>query len=135
MADFRPKLSIPQALSKIPAPYQPTLVASLNDAIEFKIAKIKGDFVYHSHPTTDELFYILDGGPLTMRIRRIYDDPSSEETVVLEKGDVFVVPKGVQHLLGADNECSVLCAETKGELNTGDLGVMEKTSEVKDARN
>lgn len=75
-----------------------------------------------------------------MRIRRIYDDPSSEETVVLEKGDVFVVPKGVQHLLGADNEvcrvlrqersnaemwqCSVLCAETKGELNTGDLGVM-----------
>jgi mannose-6-phosphate isomerase-like protein (cupin superfamily) len=58
-----------------------------------------------------------------MRLRRTFDDPDSEEVVVLRQGDIFVVPKGTQHCPGAENEVSVLMAESKGELNTGDLGI------------
>jgi mannose-6-phosphate isomerase-like protein (cupin superfamily) len=99
------------------------MVALLNDDVEFRLAKLQGEFVWHSHSTTDELFFILEGGPLNMSIRHQFDDSSSEETITLEKGDMFVVPKGMQHLPFADNEVRVLVVEKKGELNTGDLGV------------
>jgi mannose-6-phosphate isomerase-like protein (cupin superfamily) len=58
-----------------------------------------------------------------MRLRHTFDDPKSEKVVVLGPGEMFVVPKGVQHCPGAENEVCVLMAERKGELNTGDLGV------------
>ncbi|KAF2179391.1 hypothetical protein K469DRAFT_674219 [Zopfia rhizophila CBS 207.26] len=116
------KLSIPQVLSNISKPFNPKMVALVNGTTEFRIAKIKGDFIWHSPPGTDELFYILDGGPLVMKVRERRDDGMSERELVLEKGELFVVPKGVQHLPGADNEVSVMVAEMAGELNTGDQG-------------
>lgn len=120
---IQPKLSIPTVLSTISKHFNPKMVALLNDEIEFRVAKVKGDFIWHSHKETDELFYILDAGPLLMKVRHKYGDESSEEAMVLNKGDMFVVPKGVQHCPSAENEVHVLMAERKGELNTGDVGV------------
>ncbi|KAF2797494.1 hypothetical protein K505DRAFT_269419, partial [Melanomma pulvis-pyrius CBS 109.77] len=121
-------------LSTITKHYTPKLVALLNDSIEFRVAKIKGDFVWHSHSTTDELFFVLEGGPLILKFRHVFGDEGSEEVVVLGKGDLFVVPKGTQHLPGAEEEVHVLIAESKGELNTGDLGVTERTAVIEDVR-
>jgi len=118
-----PKVSITSVLSQIHAAYNPKLVATLNNAIEFRVAKIQGDFVWHSHTTTDEFFLVLNGGPLVMKIRHVFGDPESEETIVLEKGELFVVPAGTQHLPGAEEMVEVLVVEKCGELNTGDLGV------------
>jgi len=121
--NITPKVSTTSVLSQIHTVYTPKLVATLNNAIEFRVAKIQGDFVWHSHTTTDEFFLVLNGGPLVMKIRHVFDDPESEETVILKKGELFVVPAGTQHMPGADEIVEVLVVEKCGELNTGDLGV------------
>lgn len=96
------------------------MVACINSSTEVRIAKIQGKFIWHSHPDTDELFYIIDGGPLTMQIRERKDDGSSEGMITLEKGELFVVPKGMQHLPAAENEVCVMIIEQAGTVNTGD---------------
>ncbi|KAF2656470.1 hypothetical protein K491DRAFT_757566 [Lophiostoma macrostomum CBS 122681] len=135
----RPKISLPAVLSTITTHYSPKIVALLNTAIEFRVSKLKGDFIWHAHEGTDELFYVIEGGPLHMGIRH----PDShgkdgeggvEETVVLEVGDMFVVPKGVQHQPRAENEVSVMVVETAGEAITGDRVDSERTAVVEDAR-
>lgn len=87
-------------------------IADLND-YEVKLAKLEGEFVPHSHPETDELFLVISGR-LTIRLE--------EGEVVLGPGELFVVPRGVQHCPVAEEGTAVLLLEPAGVLNTGDAG-------------
>ncbi|PJJ03308.1 mannose-6-phosphate isomerase-like protein (cupin superfamily) [Streptomyces sp. 2333.5] len=87
-------------------------VADLND-YEVKLAKLKGEFVWHSHENTDELFLVISGR-LTLQLR--------DGDVVLGPGELFVVPRGVEHCPVADEETAILLLEPAGTLNTGDAG-------------
>ncbi|TDE89274.1 cupin domain-containing protein [Occultella glacieicola] len=92
--------------------WSPKLVARLND-YEVKLVKVKGDFVWHSHEETDELFLVLDGR-LTIQLR--------DRDVTLGPGQLFVVPRGVEHCPRSDTEAKVLLLEPAGVVNTGDTG-------------
>ena len=84
----------------------------MND-YDFKLVKLEGEFVWHSHPETDEVFMVL-AGELDIEFRR--------QTVHLKEGELFVVPKGVEHKPVAKTECHVLLVEPAGTVNTGDAG-------------
>ena len=105
-------INFEKKLSKFSEQWAPRVIAELND-YQFKLVKLAGDFVWHSHPETDEAFIILDGR-LVIEFR--------EGRVELIAGEMFVVPKGVEHKPYAENECSLLLVEPKGTLNTGDAG-------------
>jgi mannose-6-phosphate isomerase-like protein (cupin superfamily) len=90
--------------------WQPHRVTSIND-YDVKIVKVQGEFVWHTHPDTDELFLVLDG-ELTIQLRTC--------DVVLGPGDVYVVPRGVEHNPKASVETSIVLIEPKGTTNTGD---------------
>ena len=121
------KLSIPAVLSHITETYSPNLVANLNKEYDIKIARTQGEFIWHAHPETDEFFYILSGS-LTLEI----EGEKGMEGIALEKGDVFVVPRGVKHRPVGDAE--IMLIEKVGVMNTGDAGRSEFTKEVADAR-
>jgi mannose-6-phosphate isomerase-like protein (cupin superfamily) len=87
-------------------------VAALND-YEVKLAKVEGEFVWHAHEDTDELFLVLSGR-LTIRLR--------DAEVVLEPGELFVVPRGVEHCPVAQEETAILLIEPAGTPNTGTAG-------------
>lgn len=89
--------------------WSPRVVAELDDSY-VKVAKLHGSLAWHSHDDEDELFYVLDG---TLRIEM------EARTVVLGRGDVFVVPKGVRHNPIAEEECLVMLVERKSTLHTG----------------
>ncbi|MFF2205041.1 cupin domain-containing protein [Streptomyces sp. NPDC058145] len=96
-------------------------VAVLND-YEVKLAKLKGEFVWHTHEDTDELFLVISGR-LTIQLR--------DADVVLEPGELFVVPRGVEHCPMADEETAILLFEPAETLNTGDAGgPMTKAAEI-----
>lgn len=92
--------------------WAPKAVATLND-YEVKVVKVKGDFVWHTHEDTDELFLVVDG-ELTIQLRA--------GDVVLGPGQLFVVPKGVEHCPRADGEVKALLIEPIGVVNTGEIG-------------
>lgn len=98
--------------------WAPKVIAEMND-YQFKIVKIKGDFVWHDHEDTDETFIVLDGN-----LRIDFRDGH----VNLEKGEMYVVPKGVEHKPYAENEVKILLIEPGGILNTGREGG-ERTAE------
>jgi mannose-6-phosphate isomerase-like protein (cupin superfamily) len=105
-------------LAKFSEQWSPRVIAELND-YQFKLVKLQGDFVWHSHPETDEAFFVVDGG-LDIHFR--------DGAVHLASGDLYVVPKGVEHKPFAAQECSVLLIEPRGTPNTGDAGG-ERTAE------
>lgn len=92
--------------------WSPRVVAEMND-YQFKLAKLRGEFVWHAHDDTDEVFVVLDG-ELTLQFR--------DREVHLGTGEMFVVPKGVEHRPVAANECCVMLVEPRGVVNTGDAG-------------
>jgi mannose-6-phosphate isomerase-like protein (cupin superfamily) len=92
--------------------WSPKVVARMND-YEVKVVKLEGEFTWHSHEDTDELFLVLDG-ELTIQLR--------DGDVTLGPGDLYVVPRGVQHCPRADGEVSALLIEPSGVVNTGDAG-------------
>lgn len=92
--------------------WSPKLIATLNN-YEVKLVKVKGDFVWHTHEDTDELFLVIDG-TLTIQLR--------DRDVVLQPGQLFVVPRGVEHCPRADEEVRALLLEPAGVVNTGDAG-------------
>ena len=105
-------VNLKEKLSQVPEHWSPRIVAELND-YHFKVARIEGEFVWHSHPETDEAFLVVDGElQLDMRGR----------TVHLGPGELFVVPRGVEHRPRAEAECQILMIEPAGTLNTGDQG-------------
>lgn len=89
--------------------WSPRVIAEMND-YQFKLAKVKGEFVWHDHPDTDEVFIILEGS-LTIEFR--------EGNVTLESGEMLVVPKGTEHKPSAHEECAILLIEPRGVVNTG----------------
>lgn len=91
--------------------WSPCIIDEIDDSY-VKVAKIKGEFVWHSHENEDELFFVLSGSMVVE-----YENSKLE----LNKGDLHVVPKGVKHKPVAENECLILLIEKKQTLHTGDL--------------
>jgi mannose-6-phosphate isomerase-like protein (cupin superfamily) len=98
--------------------WAPKVIAEMND-YQFKVVKIEGDFIWHDHQTSDETFIVLEGN-----LRIDFRDGH----VNVGKGEMFVVPKGVQHKPHAEAEVKILLIEPRGILNTGDEGG-ERTAE------
>ena len=92
--------------------WSPKILAQMND-YHFKIAKIQGDFVWHSHPETDEAFIVIQG---KMKIE------FHEGAIKLKTGEMCVIPKGMEHRPVATEECHILLVEPVGTVNTGDAG-------------
>ncbi|OZC65764.1 cupin [Rhodococcus sp. 06-470-2] len=113
------KRNVDDALNKIDKPWQPHRLVSVND-YDVKVVKLLGEFVWHTHPDTDEMFFV-HSGELIIQLR--------DRDVVLGPGDVFVVPAGVEHCPKAVEEVSALLFERAGTVNTGDVGG-EMTSQV-----
>ena len=88
--------------------WSPKVIAEMND-YQFKVAKVEGEFVWHSHPDTDEVFMVLDG-QLDIEFR--------DGRVSLAPGEMFVVPKGVEHKPVATERCQILLIEPRGVVNT-----------------
>ena len=105
------KVNFEEKLSKFSEQWTPKVIAEMND-YQFKLVKIEGEFVWHEHPDTDEAFIVIEG---SMRID--FEDGSS---VDLERGEMYVVPRGVRHRPCAKTECRVMLVEPKGVVNTGD---------------
>jgi len=106
------KINLKEKLSKFNEHWSPKIIAEMND-YQFKVAKIKGEFVWHDHKDTDETFIVLEG---TMSIK------FRDSKVELSEGEMFVVPKGVEHKPCAVDECKILVIEPRGVINTGDTG-------------
>ncbi len=96
--------------------FHPKIVGDLNDH-QVKVVKLQGEFVWHHHPEEDELFLVVRG---RMRMGLRTGD------VELAEGELFIVPKGVEHKPSAEEECWVVLIEPAGTLNTGNV-VGEKT--------
>ena len=99
--------------------WKPKRVAQLND-YDVRIVKVCGEFVWHSHAGTDELFLVWKGN-LCIEFR--------DRTVALGPGDMYVVPRGTEHRPVAHEECQIVLVEPRGVVNTGDAGG-EMTAEV-----
>ncbi len=98
--------------SKIDELHSYKVVAQMNDYF-FKIVKAKRDFIWHSHPETDEVFVVMQGN-LKIDLR--------EKTLYLKEGEMVVIPKGIEHKPLCDEECHVLLIEPTSTVNTGDAG-------------
>jgi mannose-6-phosphate isomerase-like protein (cupin superfamily) len=101
-----------EKFAKIHDHWSPRVVAEMND-YQFKLLKIEGDFVWHSHAETDEAFIVMDG-----ELRIDFRDGA----VTLRPGEMFVVPKGVEHKPYAASEVRMMLIEPRGVVNTGDVG-------------
>lgn len=101
-----------EKLAKFDDRWSPRVIAEMND-YQFKLVKVEGPFVWHDHKGTDEVFIVLEG-EITIEFR--------DGQVRLSPGEMFVVPKGVEHKPYAENECHLLLVEPRGVVNTGDTG-------------
>jgi mannose-6-phosphate isomerase-like protein (cupin superfamily) len=105
-------INFEEKFSKFSERFSPKIIAQMND-YHFKIERFIGDFIWHSHPETDEVFIVIDGN-LQVDLR--------DKSLYLKAGDMVVIPKGVEHKPYAKEECKVLLIEPAGTLNTGDAG-------------
>ena len=104
-------ISFRKKFKKFDEQWSPKVIAEMND-YQFKLARIQGEFVWHHHPDTDEVFIIIEGA-LEIEFR--------DGKVKLEAGEMFVVPKGVEHRPVAEYECQIMLVEPKGVVNTGEI--------------
>ena len=112
-------ISFAQKFGLFTEQWQPKVVAEMND-YQFKVVRIAGDFVWHQHADTDETFIVLDG---TLRI------DFRDGAVTLSAGEMFVVPKGKEHMPYAAQEVKMLLIEPRGVANTGDEAAGERTAQ------
>jgi mannose-6-phosphate isomerase-like protein (cupin superfamily) len=101
-----------EKLAKFSEHFSPKIIAQLND-YHLKLVKVQGDFVWHGHNDTDEAFIVLEG---EMRI------DFRDGSIILKTGEMFVVPKSIEHKPFAEKECQILLIEPAGTINTGDTG-------------
>ena len=101
-----------EKLAKFTERWSPRVVAEMND-YQFKLAKIEGEFIWHAHADTDEAFIVLQG-EMTLELR--------DQSVLLRAGEMYIVPKGIEHRPIALRECSIMLVEPRGVVNTGDEG-------------
>lgn len=102
-------INLQEKLSEFSEHWSPKIIAQLND-YHLKLAKVHGEFVWHAHPETDEVFIVIKGHlDILFRGGR----------VSLSEGEMFVVPKGAEHKPVAENECHILLIEPAGTVNTG----------------
>ena len=104
------KINLKSKFSKFDDLWSPKVIAEMND-YQFKIAKIKGEFIWHSHKDTDETFIVLKG-----EIQIDFKDGK----VVVKQGEMFVVPAGVEHRPSSNKESHIMLIEPKGVVNTGE---------------
>lgn len=105
-------INLLEKFEKIKGYFQPGIITTYNDNEVF-LAKIKGEFPWHSHADTDDFFLVIKGN-IRIELR--------DKVIALSEGELFVVPKGVEHRPVADEEALVLLIEPAGEPNTGDAG-------------
>ena len=110
------KIKLLDKFSLFTEQFHPKIVGDLNDH-QVKVVKLQGDFVWHHHENADELFLVVKG---RMRMGLRAGD------VELSEGEIFIVPKGVEHKPSAQEECWIVLIEPRGTLNTGNV-VGEKT--------
>ncbi len=103
------KVNLAAKLASFDEPWQPKIVAELNDSY-VKVVKFEGEFVWHHHDDEDELFLVIEG---RMRFR--------DGDVIVEPGELIVVPRGVEHCPEALGDCHVVLIEPKTTLNTGNV--------------
>ena len=104
------KINLADKLSKISDYWNPRIIGELNNQY-VKLAKFKGEFVWHKHENEDEMFYVLKGN-FTMKFRH--------KEINLSEGEFIIVPKGIEHKPVAENEVSNMLFEPTSTLNTGD---------------
>ena len=104
-------INLQEKLTKFSEHWSPKIVAQMND-YHFKVVKVQGEFVWHDHAETDEVFLVLEGQ---------LDIHFHDGKVSLHEGEMCVVPKGVQHKPFAEEECHILLVELAGLVNTGDV--------------
>ena len=104
-------INFEEKLLKFSEHWSPKIIAQLNN-YHLKLAKVHGEFVWHDHPETDEVFLVVKG-----QLKILFRDGD----VLLNEGEMFVVPKGVEHKPVAENECHILLIEPAGTVNTGDV--------------
>ena len=102
-------INLKEKFSRFSDHWSPKIIAEMND-YQFKLVKLKGEFLWHNHAKTDEVFIVIEG---SMQIEL------ENETVHLNEGEMYVVPKGVAHKPFAENECKVMLVEPRGVVNTG----------------
>jgi len=105
-----PIINLEEKFSRFSEHWSPKIIAQIND-YHFKLVRLQGEFVWHAHPETDEVFLVVDG-ELTIEFR--------DDTVLVNTGEMIVVPKGVEHKPSAAEECRVMLVEPAGTINTGD---------------
>jgi mannose-6-phosphate isomerase-like protein (cupin superfamily) len=114
------KVNLGDALASFDEAFQPRIVGHYNDS-KVMVAKTRGEFVWHSHPDTDDFFLVLDGR-LTIQLR-------DRDDVELGPGEMYVVPRGVEHCPRAEPEAHILLIEPVGTPNTGDSTEREAAPE------
>ena len=121
MATMNPpeSISIRSKLQQVQQQWTPKVIAQVNENL-VKIAKLQGDFIWHQHDDTDEMFLVVSG-ELNLDFRDAASNPNVT-TRTLRQGEMLVVPKGVQHRPHAEEECHVIMIELTGVRNTGDVG-------------
>ncbi|UXY55675.1 cupin domain-containing protein [Pseudomonas tohonis] len=105
-------INLLQKTSLFSEQWNPKVVAEMND-YQFKVVRIEGDFIWHAHADTDEAFLVLEG-QLRIDLR--------DGAVLLGPGELYVVPKGVEHKPYAEREVKMMLIEPRGVLNTGEEG-------------
>jgi len=105
-------INLAEKFTKFTEHWSPKIIAKMNN-YHFKLAKFQGDFVWHRHVHTDEVFIVIDG---EMRI------DFRDETVELKAGEMIVIPQTVEHKPFAAEECKIMIIEPAGTVNTGDAG-------------
>ncbi|MGA9998268.1 MAG: cupin domain-containing protein [Pyrinomonadaceae bacterium] len=105
------KVNIEEKFKLFQEQWSPKIIGEVNDTY-VKAVKFKGDFVWHHHDTEDEMFLVVKGR-MTMKLR--------DGDVILEEGEFFIVPRGVEHCPVAEEEAHILLLEPKSTLNTGNV--------------
>ena len=103
-------INFKEKLNRLSEYWSPGVIAEMND-YQFKLVKIQGEFVWHDHTDTDEVFIVIDG---------VLEIEFRDGVIKLGAGEMFVVPRSVEHKPRAESECHVLLVEPRGTVNTGD---------------